>query len=32
MDGLIRVTKEEGVRKLFNGADWATGRAVRQYL
>jgi len=28
VDGLIRVSKEEGVRKLFNGADWATGRAV----
>ena len=32
VDGLIRVSKEEGVRKLFNGADWATGRAVGGYL
>merc|ERR550517_893697 len=28
IDGLIRVSKEEGVKKLFNGVDWATGRAV----
>ena len=28
MDGLIRVSREEGVKKLFNGVDWATGRAV----
>ena len=28
IDGLIRVGKEEGVKKLFNGVDWATGRAV----
>merc|ERR1712193_387325 len=26
IDGLIRVGKEEGVKKLFNGVDWATGR------
>jgi len=28
IDGLIRVSKEEGFKKLFNGVDWATGRAV----
>lgn len=28
VDGLIRVSREEGVKKLFNGVDWATGRAV----
>ena len=25
---MIRVTREEGFRKLFNGADWASSRAV----
>ena len=28
IDGLYRVGKEEGLRKLFNGADWASSRAV----
>ena len=28
IDGVIRVTREEGFRKLFNGADWASSRAV----
>lgn len=28
IDGLMRVTREEGFRKLFNGADWASSRAV----
>ena len=28
IDGLIRVSREEGVKKLFNGVDWATARAV----
>jgi len=28
IDGLIRVGKDEGFKKLFNGVDWATGRAV----
>jgi len=28
IDGLIRVGKDEGLKKLFNGVDWATGRAV----
>jgi len=28
IDGMARVAKEEGFRKLFSGADWATGRAV----
>jgi len=28
IDGLIRVAREEGVRKLFTGVDWATGRAM----
>ena len=28
IDGVMRVTREEGFRKLFNGADWASGRAV----
>ena len=28
IDGLIRVTREEGFRKLFSGADWASSRAV----
>ncbi|XP_071745079.1 mitochondrial dicarboxylate carrier isoform X1 [Lepeophtheirus salmonis] len=28
IDGLVRVAREEGFRKLFNGADLATARAV----
>jgi hypothetical protein len=28
LDGLIRVAREEGVRKLFGGAEWASSRAV----
>ncbi|XP_015111791.1 mitochondrial dicarboxylate carrier [Diachasma alloeum] len=28
LDGLIRVSKEEGVSKLFNGCSTATGRAI----
>lgn len=28
IDGMARVAREEGFRKLFSGADWATGRAV----
>jgi len=28
IDGMIRVAKEEGLAKLFNGANWATMRAV----
>lgn len=28
LDGLIRVIKEEGVRRLFNGCSTATGRAI----
>lgn len=28
IDGMARVAREEGFTKLFNGADWATGRAV----
>jgi hypothetical protein len=28
IDGLMRVAREEGFRKLFNGADWASSRAV----
>lgn len=28
IDGVLRVTREEGFRKLFNGADWASSRAV----
>ncbi len=28
IDGLMRVAREEGFRKLFNGADWASTRAV----
>ena len=28
LDGVLRVTREEGFRKLFNGADWASSRAV----
>ena len=28
IDGMARVAREEGVRKLFSGVDWATGRAV----
>jgi len=27
-DGMARVAREEGFSKLFNGADWATARAV----
>ena len=28
MDGVLRVAKEEGILKLFNGAQWASSRAV----
>lgn len=28
IDGLVRVAREEGFRKLFSGADWASSRAV----
>lgn len=28
IDGLFRVAREEGFKKLFNGADWASSRAV----
>lgn len=28
LDGLVRVSREEGIRKLFNGCSTATGRAV----
>jgi len=28
IDGMARVAKEEGFRKLFSGADWATMRAI----
>lgn len=28
LDGLARVAKEEGFAKLFNGWNWATGRAI----
>jgi len=28
IDGMARVVREEGVRKLFSGVDWATGRAI----
>ena len=28
IDGLFRVAREEGFAKLFNGADWATTRAM----
>eukprot|EP00096_Caligus_rogercresseyi_P013024 TRINITY_DN5686_c0_g2_i1.p1 TRINITY_DN5686_c0_g2~~TRINITY_DN5686_c0_g2_i1.p1 ORF type:complete len:291 (-),score=66.35 TRINITY_DN5686_c0_g2_i1:916-1788(-) len=28
IDGLVRVAREEGFRKLFNGADWASARAI----
>eukprot|EP00088_Acartia_fossae_P067857 TRINITY_DN850_c0_g2_i1.p1 TRINITY_DN850_c0_g2~~TRINITY_DN850_c0_g2_i1.p1 ORF type:complete len:293 (-),score=58.57 TRINITY_DN850_c0_g2_i1:585-1463(-) len=28
IDGMARVAREEGVRKLFSGVDWATGRAI----
>jgi len=28
IDGMARVAREEGFTKLFNGANWATGRAV----
>ena len=28
LDGVIRVTREEGLVKLFNGAQWASSRAV----
>jgi len=28
LDGMARVAKEEGITKLFNGANWATGRAI----
>eukprot|EP00092_Neocalanus_flemingeri_P001958 GFUD01002090.1.p1 GENE.GFUD01002090.1~~GFUD01002090.1.p1 ORF type:complete len:290 (-),score=75.23 GFUD01002090.1:183-1052(-) len=28
IDGMVRVAREEGLRKLFSGADWATGRAI----
>ena len=28
IDGLVRVYREEGLRKLFSGADWASSRAV----
>jgi len=28
IDGMTRVYKEEGLKKLFSGADWATGRAI----
>ena len=30
LDGMARVAKEEGITKLFNGANWATGRAVSE--
>ena len=32
IDGMVRVAKEEGFVKLFSGADWATGRAVKRQL
>jgi len=28
IDGMARVMREEGFRKLFSGVDWATGRAM----
>jgi len=28
LDGMVRVAREEGVRTLFSGANWATGRAI----
>jgi len=28
IDGMARVYREEGLKKLFSGADWATGRAI----
>ena len=28
LDGVLRVAKEEGILKLFNGAQWASSRAV----
>jgi len=28
VDGMVRVAREEGVRTLFSGANWATGRAI----
>jgi len=28
IDGMARVAREEGFRKLFSGVDWATGRAM----
>jgi len=28
IDGMARVYREEGLRNLFSGADWATGRAI----
>ena len=28
IDGMARVVREEGFRKLFSGVDWATIRAV----
>jgi dicarboxylate transporter 10 len=28
IDGMARVAREEGFRKLFSGVDWATGRAI----
>jgi dicarboxylate transporter 10 len=28
IDGMARVYREEGLKKLFSGADWATGRSA----
>ena len=28
IDGLIQVARKEGIVKLFNGAEWASSRAI----